>query len=111
VPDVAHATPKLSAPALNDVFALALSFELSLRARNRSAETIKSYVAAVELFGGFLVAAGFPTSIDCIGREHVESFIADQLARWKPKTARIRCGNLQQFFKWSVEEGEITETP
>ena len=108
---MAHATPELSAPALNGVRVLALRFDLSLRARNRSFETIKSYVATVELFGGFLLASGLPTSIDRIGREHVESFIADQLARWKPKTARIRYGNLQQFFKWCVEEGEITDTP
>jgi site-specific recombinase XerD len=111
VPDVAHATPELSAPTLNDVLVLARSFDLSLRARNRSPETIKSYVATVELFGGFLLVSGFPTSIDRIVREHVESFIADQLARWKPKTARIRYGNLQQFFKWCVEEGAITDTP
>ena len=109
---MAHATTlELSAPALNDVLVLARSFELSLRARNRSAETIKSYVGTVEMFGEFLLASGFPTLIDRIRREHVESFIADQLARWKPKTARIRYGNLQQFFKWCVEEGEITETP
>ncbi len=96
---------------LNDVFALARGFELSLRARNRSRETVKSYVGTVEMLGEFLLASGFPTSIDCIRREHIESFIADQLARWKPKTARIRYGNLQQFFKWCVEEGEISDTP
>ena len=109
---MAHATTlELSTPALNDVLVLARSFELSLRARNRSPETIKSYVGTVEMFGGFLLASGFPTSIDRMGREHVEWFIADQLARWKPKTARIRYGNLQQFFKWCLEEGEITDTP
>jgi len=111
VPDVPHVTLELSDPALNDVLALAVNFNLSLRARNRSSETVKSYVGTVELFGEFLMVSGFPTSIDRIGREHVESFIADQLARWKPKTARIRYGNLQQFFKWCVEEGEITDTP
>jgi len=108
---VAHVTPELRDPALNDVLALAINFDLSLRARNRAPETVKSYVGTVEQFGGFLLMSGFPTSIDRIEREHVESFIADQLARWKPKTARIRYGNLQQFFKWCVEKGEITETP
>jgi site-specific recombinase XerD len=111
VPNVAHATPELSAPALNDIQILARGFDLSLRARNRSPETIKSYVNTVELFGGFLIASGFSTDIECIGRDRVESFIAAQLARWKPKTARIRFGNLQQFFKWCIEEGAITDTP
>ncbi len=108
---MAHATPGVVGSGPERCPALAANFDLSLRARNRSPETVKSYVGTVELFGGFLLVSGFPTSIDCIGREHVESFIADQLARWKPKTARIRYGNLQQFFKWCVEEGEITETP
>ena len=108
---MAHVTPELPDPALNDVLALAINFDLSLRARNRAPETVKSYVGTVEQFGGFLLKSGFPTAIDRIEREHVESFIADQLARWKPKTARIRYGNLQQFFKWCVEKGEITETP
>jgi len=80
-----HATLEWSVPALNDVFALARSFNLSLRARNRSPETIKSYVGTVDLFGEFLLASGFPTSIDCIGREHVESFIADQLTSGSPR--------------------------
>ena len=108
---MAHVTPELSDPVLHDVFTLTINFDLSLRARNRAPETVKSYVGTVEQFGGFLLVSGFPTSIDRIEREHVESFIADQLARWKPKTARIRYGNLQQFFKWCVEKGEITETP
>jgi site-specific recombinase XerD len=41
----------------------------------------------------------------------VESFIADQLARWKPATASNRYRSLQQFFRWLVEEGEITRSP
>jgi hypothetical protein len=60
VPDVAHVTPELSDPALNDVLALAVNFDLSLRARNRSPETVKSYVGTVELFGGFLLVARSP---------------------------------------------------
>jgi hypothetical protein len=58
---------------------------LSLRARNRAPETIKSYVGTVEMLGAFLRASGFPTAVDKIERDHVESFIADQLSRWKPK--------------------------
>ena len=46
-----------------------------------------------------------------IRRDHVEAFIAGQLAQWKPKTARIRYGNLQQFFKWCMEEDLVTDSP
>ena len=108
---MAHATPELSAPALNDILILARGFDLSLRAHNRAPETIKSYVNTVELFGAFLLTSGFSADIECIGQDHVELFIAAQLARWKPKTARIRFGNLQQFFKWCIDQGALTDTP
>jgi site-specific recombinase XerD len=106
-----HANAALRHRAVNDIGDLATSFRLSLRARNRSAETIRSYVGTVEMFGAFLTASGLSTAIDGITHTDIESFIADQLERWKPKTARVRYGNLQQFFKWCVDEGEIAESP
>jgi site-specific recombinase XerD len=97
--------------AINDIAELRRGFNISLRSRNRSPKTIKSYLEAVDLFRAFSVAAGIPTEIDRINREHIETFVADQLARWAPKTAQIRYGALRQFFKWCVEEGEITDSP
>jgi site-specific recombinase XerD len=96
---------------VNDIGELRRSFEVALRARNRSASTIRSYLEAIDLFRDFAVAAGFPTTVDRVNREHVETFLADQLARWRPKTAQIRYGSLRQFFKWCQEEGEITVSP
>ncbi len=84
---------------------------LSLRARNRAPKTIRSYTETAELFRAFLVKAGMPTRVDRINREHVETFMADQLARWRPKTAQVRYGNLRQFFNWLLEEGEILRHP
>ena len=52
-----------------------------------------------------------PIEIDRINREHVEAFIADQLEKWRPKTAHVRYGDLRQFFRWAVEDGEITSSP
>jgi site-specific recombinase XerD len=95
----------------SDMRDLAQSFKRSLRAKNRAAETIKSYISTVEMFADFLSGRGLSTSIIGIGRKQVEDFMDDQLSRWKPKTARIRYGNLQQFFKWCVEEREIDESP
>ncbi len=97
--------------AINDIEELERGFTLSLRARNRSPKTIKSYVEAVRLFREFLVRMGMPTEIDKITREHVEAFIAEQLERWRPKTAHVRYGDLRQFFRWAVEDGEITASP
>jgi site-specific recombinase XerD len=97
--------------ATNDLAELERGFELSLRARNRSPKTIKSYLEALRLLRDYLVRVGMPTQIDRITREHVESFIADQLERWKPKTAQVRYGDLRQFFRWAVEDGEIAQSP
>lgn len=94
-----------------DVDVLLRSFELYLKATNKSAKTIRSYTGSVEMFRAFLVAHGMPTSVPRLSREHVETFIADQVARLKPKTAQIRYGDLQQFFRWAVEEREIPVSP
>lgn len=97
--------------AVNDLAELERGFDLSLRARNRSPKTIKSYVETVRLLRSFLISVGMPTQIDRITHEHVEAFVADQLQRWKPKTAHVRYGDLRQFFRWAVDDGEITASP
>jgi site-specific recombinase XerD len=102
---------QLGSLEVNDIAELRRHYEVSLRARNRSPETIKSYLVGLDLFREFAIASGFPTAVDRISRDHVETFLADQLARWRPKTAEIRYGALRQFFKWCQEEGEITASP
>ena len=95
----------------SDIAELLPSFELSLRARNRSPRTIQSYGEAVNLFRSFLVKSGWPTQATRITREHVETWLATLSERWKPTTVRIRFASLQQFFKWAAEEREIPESP
>lgn len=87
------------------------SWSRSLRARNKSPKTIRGYREAAELFLGFLREKGMPTTLDKISREHVEMFQDDQLTRWKPTTALTRYQALRQFFKFAIEEREITESP
>jgi site-specific recombinase XerD len=96
---------------VNDVAELRRSFEVALRARNRSPKTIKSYLEAIDLYRDFAVRSGLPTAVDKITRDNVETFIGDQLERWRPKTAQVRYGALMQFFKWCHEEGEIAASP
>jgi site-specific recombinase XerD len=59
----------------------------------------------------FLSEKGMPTEVERLTREHIEVFIEDQLARWRPATAAVRYRSLQQLFKWLVEEGEISSSP
>ena len=102
---------RAAAEAVSGIGPMAVSFELALHARNRSPKTIKSYLEAVRIFEAFLVAQGMPTTVGRITREHVETFIADQLRRWAPTTAATRYRCLQQFFRWLVEDGEIATSP
>src|SRR5262245_16347240 len=75
-------------------------FRRHLAAENKSARTITSYTESVERLHEYLTATGMPTRVDRITVEHVEAFVADQLARLKPASARIRYASVRQFFKW-----------
>ena len=86
------------------------SWTVSLRSRNMSPKTIKSYLEAVDLYLEFAERTGRTTVVTNVTREDVELFLGEQLQRWAPKTAQIRYGGLRQFFKWCVEEREIPET-
>ncbi len=52
-----------------------------------------------------------PTDVASIRREHVETYIEDLLANWRPATAAVRYRSLQQFFRWLIDEGEISANP
>jgi len=87
------------------------SWERSLRASNRSPKTIRSYGDSARLLESFVKDAFGITSVAAINRDHLETFIEDQLARWKPATAAVRYRSIQQFFKWALDEGELTANP
>lgn len=95
-------------PTVSD---LAIDFDLSLAAQNKSAATRKTYGAAVSQFAAFLAERGMPTAAVNIRREHVEAFIADLLQRRSASTAKTRYGGLQVFFGFLVEEGEVADSP
>ncbi len=84
------------------------SFKRHLAATNKSPKTIKSYLEACTQLGQFVKDKGMPLYLAELKREHVEHYIADQLERWTPATAANRYRSLRAFFKWAVEEGEIS---
>lgn len=94
-----------------DLPSRAASFRRELIAANLSPMTVKTYDEAVRLFGRFLAEQGMPNDVAAITREHVQAFITDQLARWKPATAANRYRGVQRFFAWLVDEGEIKVSP
>ena len=91
--------------------ALVESWKRSLRAVRRSPKTIKSYMDAAEQLIEYLEANGMPIAAASVHREHVEAFLVDLGERRSPSTVATRYRALQQFFKWLVEEGEMSESP
>lgn len=94
-----------------DLGANAASYARHLRAANLSPATQRSYLGALTEFARFLDAAGMPSDVASIRREHVEAFIEDQLARLKPSSAANRYASLRPFFNWLVDEGELRDSP
>lgn len=100
-----------AAERISDLGVLATSFRLALSAQNKSPRTIVGYLEGVRLFEDYLRRTGMPTHVGHVRREHVEAFIAEQLARHRPSTARTRYRSLQQLFGWLLSEGEIRSSP
>ncbi|MHB8670480.1 MAG: tyrosine-type recombinase/integrase [Acidimicrobiales bacterium] len=97
--------------SVGELGALIPSFARSLRARNLSPNTVRCYVDAATGLDRYLRAAGMPTALASIRREHVESYVEDQLARLAPASANNRYRSLVQFFGWARADGEITTSP
>lgn len=95
----------------DDLGTLAASWRRSLAARRASPRTIATYTIAVGQLSAFLTAAGMPTRVGNIRREHVEAFMTDLLSRRAATTAHNRYRGCQAFFVWALEEGEIRESP
>jgi site-specific recombinase XerD len=101
----------VSAATVGDLGTLIPSWARSLRAANRSAKTISTYLEAANQFLTFLQESGMPTAVANIRREHVESFVERLVATKSPATANNRYRSLTGLFKWLVEDGEIAASP
>jgi len=94
-----------------DLPGLIRSFERHLRSANRSPRTIEKYVIAANQLARYLAAEGAGPNAADVRRRDVEGYIAHLLERYKPGTGLTRYQDLQQFFKWCVDEGEIEVSP
>jgi site-specific recombinase XerD len=99
------------ASVVGDLSTLIGDFERSLAAANKAPRTIRIYGDSARWLLEFLGSAGMSTAVDEIGREQIEAFSADQLARFKPATASQRYRALAQLWKWLLEEDEIRDNP
>jgi site-specific recombinase XerD len=101
----------LTGSSAGDLRALVPDFERSLRAANKSAKTVEVYGDAARGLIRFLVERGMPIEATKVRREHIEAYLEDQVARWKPATANQRYRSPAQLFKYLVEDGEIRGSP
>ena len=105
------ATPTAPIVTRDDPSANVVRFARHMRAANLSPATQRTYLAALDRLAGFLESRGMPTEVAAVRREHLEPFMEDQLANWKPATAANRYSGIRPFFTWLVEEGELRESP
>ena len=88
------------------------SYMFSLRSRNLSENTIRSYDQTVRALAQFLVDKGMPTDPNWIRREHIESFQVEQQNQGrKAGTVSLRHVALKGYFRWLIDEGEIKVNP
>ncbi len=88
-----------------------ISFQRYLRASNYSPRTQDTYSQAVIQFADFIVQKGMPLSLGDLRREHVEHWINMLLETRSASTANNRYRGLQAFWKFLMEEGEISRNP
>lgn len=102
----------LASTKVGELRAYRRSFERSLKAANRSDRTVETYLDALDQLCGFLERQGMPTAAAAVTREHVEAYLVELLDLGRaPATVSNRFRALQQYFRFLVDEGEITVSP
>jgi integrase/recombinase XerC len=87
--------------------ALAMSWHRHLLASNKSPRTIKTYLAAVDA----LSRSYSLREASSLSKRELQGFVADRLVTVKPATVSVQFRALQQFWKWALEEGEVSVSP
>lgn len=101
-----------AAPDLGALQLYADGWRLHLRAERKSPLTLRLYLGTVADLARFLRSRGMPTDPDAISGEHLREYLTDQLDRGlSATTVRSRHGFLSVFFRWLIDEGEITTNP
>src|SRR5882757_1086754 len=98
-------------------YPLVREWERTLRAENKSANTIEIYTLCVRLLARWLdalpettddpEALTRPTTPADISRIHIAEWITHLLATGRPGNANNKYRSVQQWFNWLQAEGEI----
>jgi site-specific recombinase XerD len=88
---------------------LLVSWEIALRAANKSPTTISSYIGHTRLYLKWCEESGHPAELT---RAQVQLHTAELIANGKgANTVRLRQASLKQFAKWLADEGELSSDP
>lgn len=94
---------------LPDLVGLMPSWQLALRAANRSPRTITTYTTGVKSFLAWCDRAGAPAELS---KANVQGWLADLLdGGAQPATPTTWLGALKRYAAWLEEEGEIPTNP
>jgi site-specific recombinase XerD len=86
-------------------------FKRHLRAINRTATTVKTYMAGLESLGRHLADKGMPTEVEAISREHLEDWVEHLISTRSAATAATYYRASAVFFQWAVDEDLIKASP
>lgn len=87
------------------------SYLRHLRAAGRSPRTLKTYTQALDAFDRYREAHGWPDTLSDVRREHLEEWLAWEIAEHRPQTALTHYRGLGTFFRWLVDEEELEKSP
>lgn len=96
---------------LTSLRALIVDWRRSLRAKNLAPTTIETYLRSAGNLCDFLDRMGMPSTAPTVHREHIETFIIDTRERTSAANAAKDYRQIQQFFKYLVDDGEVTVSP
>jgi site-specific recombinase XerC len=86
------------------------SFERHLRAENRSAQTVATYLIALRQAETFL-ATTRGTTLAAAGRADLEAYLGDLLTRRAAATAATYHKVLKLLYQWLEDEDELPASP
>lgn len=85
------------------------SWQLTMKAENKSPRTITTYTAGVESFLAWCARTGTPAELT---KPAAQAWIADMLGGGaQATTATTRLGGVKRFAAWLSEEGELPANP
>jgi site-specific recombinase XerD len=90
---------------------LAESFRRHLLADQKSPNTVRRYLTAIQALRLSLEKRGEPTEIERITRDDIRTLLADRAPTVTPSTLNGDFRALRVFFRWCVDEDEIEKSP